>query len=174
MKLNRNFNRASRKQAGFSLIELLIVVAIMLVIAAIAVPSLMAAKRSANQSSAVGSLRNIASAENTFRGNQSPQSYGTLTKLGTADPNNNSEPYLDSSWETAAVSTTGIGGYTFVDLGTPDNSSFGVAANPVTAGDGGFAYCILQTGAIHRVAGAGATAAITTAAGCQAADVLGK
>lgn len=55
-----------RKQAGFSLIELLIVVAIILIIAAIALPNLMIARMSANEASAVQSLRTIQSAETAY------------------------------------------------------------------------------------------------------------
>jgi prepilin-type N-terminal cleavage/methylation domain-containing protein len=71
-------------QKGFSLIELLIVVAIILIIAAIAIPNLLRSRIAANEASAVGSLRTINTAEVTFASTY--PSVGFATSLATLGP----------------------------------------------------------------------------------------
>ena len=74
-----------KKQKGFSLIELLIVVAIILIIAAIAIPNLMRSRMAANESSAVGSVRTINTAMVTYSTSFPDTGYAAaLTNLGGA------------------------------------------------------------------------------------------
>ena len=71
------------KQKGFSLIELLIVVAIILIIAAIAIPNLIRSKMAANEASAVATLRTINTSEVVFSSTYSTAAvFGTLAQLG--------------------------------------------------------------------------------------------
>ena len=71
-----------RRAQGFSLIELLIVVAVLLIIAAIAIPSLLRSRMAANEASAVASLRSIATANATYSTIYAVGYAGDLNYLG--------------------------------------------------------------------------------------------
>ncbi len=101
------------KQKGFSLIELLIVVAIILIIAAIAIPALTRARVAADESSAVGSLRSINTAEISYNAAYPTTGFTTTlsalgSPIGTCTPSTSSGCFIDN------VLTTGTkSGYIF-------------------------------------------------------------
>src|SRR5437016_10589859 len=90
-----------RKQKGFSLIELLIVVAIILIIAAIAIPNLLRSRIAANEASAVGSIRTLNTAQVTYSSTYPDQGFTcTLTNFqppsGTASASSTAAGLVDT------------------------------------------------------------------------------
>ena len=120
-----------KRQTGFTLMELMIVIALILIIAAIAIPSLKEAQMNANETSAVGSIRAINTAEVSYQA-----AYGgyadSLGNLGGADPCTKSEAtacLLDESLAggvKAGYNFTAIGG----NASGGENTSYVVGAAP--------------------------------------------
>src|SRR2546426_11022659 len=155
-------------QKGYSLVELLIVVMILGIIAAIAVPALVTSRQAANEASAVEGLRTIGSAEVAFAATRNQQ-YTNMASLVAGN-------YLDSRFSNSGYVT----GYTYTtaadanvtgapESGAPPNR-FGVLAQP-NASMGRYTYGIATDQVVRFESAATGT---TFPTGVAAGDPIGK
>ena len=135
-------------EKGFSLVELLVVVIIVAIVAAIAIPNLLASRRSANEASAISSLRTIHSAQATYQATVGQNSdyapdLATLGAPTTPDPNG----LIDSAL--ANADTVAKSGYLFT-VTAPATQVYCAEAHPSSAGVTGNRYFgVSQPGVIY-------------------------
>lgn len=122
-----------KKNSGFSLLELLIVVAIILIIATIAIPSLLRSRQAANESAAVANLRTINTAQVTYL-SSSGGNYGAVTNLITAG-------LLDSRFNGT------VSGYNFTI--TSSGADYTADANPASSNTGRYGYYSTPDGVVR-------------------------
>jgi type IV pilus assembly protein PilA len=141
-----------KKQKGFSLIELLIVVAIILIIAAIAIPNLLRSRIAANEAASVGALRTINTAEVTYQSTY--PDLGFSCNLANLGPGNNSVSSTSAGLIDATLSAGSKSGYSFQTTAACATSgtitiTYGYGAQPLTPGQTGQRYfCSDNSGVI--------------------------
>jgi type IV pilus assembly protein PilA len=162
-----------KKQKGFSLIELLIVVAIILIIAAIAIPNLLRSRMAANEASAVGSIRTINTSEVTYSSTWGIGYGAALSNIGGAvgcTASSTTACLIDPVLSAGAKS-----GYTFAAVGNSSSggqlNGYEVNGTPTTPGTTGTrAFCSDQSGVIrYNTTGTAVGTAVNT---CSAVTTI--
>jgi type IV pilus assembly protein PilA len=134
-------NKVVRRQ-GFTLVEIMIVVAIIVLLAAVAIPGILRSRLNANEATAITSLKTIAWAATTYRA-ANPCYPGNLSILSQVVP-----PYVDSVLGSGAKQ-----GYNFVLTGA--NDVFNATAQPVTPNITGVRTFFVDTSGVIRASASG-------------------
>ena len=139
--------RHNRK--GFTLVEIMIVVAIIALLAAIAIPNLLRARHNANESAAIAGLRTISTALESYRSAQTPPVYpasANLTPLSGSTP-----PYIDTALSGASVSSAAKQGYYYTYTSNANNQQYTCVASPQVQGTTGTRSFYVDESGVIRV-----------------------
>ena len=162
-----------KREKGFTLVEIMIVVAIITLIAAIAIPNLLRARHNANETAAIGNTKTLVDALESFRANQAPTTYpgagvtsGGVAVAGLAGLANTNPPYIDAvlaggtrqgytfTYTPPAARVVAIGGVNFNVYDT-----YTLTATPVTVGTTGTRRFFVDESGVIRVNDIGAATA---------------
>ncbi len=131
-----------RSKKGFTLVEIMIVVAIIVLLAAIAIPNLLRARLSANEATSIAAMRTLSTAAESFRSAQSPPAYpADLTCLSNTTP-----PYIDS-----VLGSGNKSGYNYTYTQGGSGTSYTVVAAPLTANVTGVRSFFVDSSGVVRV-----------------------
>ncbi len=138
-----------RQRHGFTLVEIMIVVAIISLLAAIAIPNLLRARHNANEAASIAALRTISTACESFRSAQTPPTYpANLAALSTATP-----PYIDASLAGAVATTSTRQGY-YYTYGLTNANQFTCRADPGVSGTTGTRVFFVDESGVIRLTNA--------------------
>jgi type IV pilus assembly protein PilA len=144
---NMKMKRLGKK--GFTLVEIMIVVAIIALLAAIAIPNLLRARHNANEAAAIASLKTISASCESFRAAQTPPRYpANLAELGNAVP-----PYIDGVLAGATAAGTARQGYffTYASPAATRINRYTCLATPATIGTTGTRIFFVDESGVIRI-----------------------
>ena len=129
--------RTQRMKQGFTLVEIMIVVAIIALLAAIAIPNLLRARMTSNDALAKATLRAMSTAAETYSSSNNGNYPGDMNSLTTPVP-----PYLNTNY----VANSPVAGYNYAV--TMANTGYSITATPVKAGSTGTTIETITTGGV--------------------------